>query len=615
MKKKYCAIILFLFIAFTSFAQHPLKHWTDAVEIRYDSRQPVINYILSIDSNDSSFIRIEMRIRNIADSFHVAMVAHPEYDDRYWRFIEDFYVETKTGRGRVLREDSALWKIITTGNEAILHYRVHLPPSLNPQRSAWRPFLSATGGLVGGPHSFMYIVGFTLAPSHVKLNIPDGWKIVTGLESTSDPTTFFAPSAGVLVDCPILIGKLKTWSFTVDGVPHRVVYWPLPNAISFDTSTFVFSIQKLVQQTSVLFERLPYREYSFMLQDGAYGSLEHTNSVTVGAPSMRLSEGLTDYLSEIAHEYFHTWNLMRIRPVEYGDVDYKTPPLSRGLWFSEGLTMFYADLLSRRAGIPVFDSTRIQHLERLIRRYFGSPGNVKISPEKVSLAQYGPLGMLGDYTASTHLQGELLGTMLDFIIRDASNGKHSMDDVMRKMMERFCGEKGFTGNNVEEIVTEVCGYNLHQFFNDHVRGNKAIDFDKWLRFIGLRTNIEWENVLGPDGKPVPDLQVYPYQLPNEAFARVGLMNPTSCWGKAGLHTGDLIKKVNGAVIMNAVQLRQIIRRIQIGDTVSIEVQRPAGIWKTNVIIAGYQQPVVHISEITVTTEKQRRLYGQWISGK
>jgi predicted metalloprotease with PDZ domain len=259
-----------------------------------------------------------------------------------------------------------------------------------------------------------------------------------------DPTTFFAPSANILLDDPIFIGKFKSWSFTIENVPHRVVYWSRPNAKEFDTTRLLSGIQKIAEQASMLFGRFPYRDFTFMLQDDALGSLEHNNSVTVGAPVAHLIDNMDETFSEIAHEYFHTWNLMRIHPIEYADVNYKTPSLSKGLWFSEGLTMFYADLLMRRAGMHTFDSTRITHLERLMRRYFSSPAYLKYSAERISLASYGPIGMLGDYSASTHLQGELLGAMLDLIIRDATNNERSMDDVMRKMLANFSGERGFT---------------------------------------------------------------------------------------------------------------------------------------------------------------------------
>src|SRR3989441_7520559 len=225
----------------------------------------------------------------------------------------------------------------------------------------------------------MYLVGATLAPAHVTLELPSIWEAVTGLELTADPRTFFAPSVAVLVDSPMLVGQLRSWRFAVDGVPHRVVYWQLPGAAAFDTTALVSAIERVARGAVALFGRAPYRDYSFLLQDGAYGALEHRNSVTLGAPSTELASDRRSLLSEIAHEYFHSWNLMRIHPAEYGDVDYHTPKLSRGLWWSEGLTMFYADLLLRRTHLPVYDSSRILHLEHLISNYSGNPGDTLIS--------------------------------------------------------------------------------------------------------------------------------------------------------------------------------------------------------------------------------------------
>ena len=614
MNKKSLTGIIFLLISFTTWAQHPFRHPTEAVEIRFDRQQPVINYILSVDTADLFSYSVEMRIRNIPDTFHVAMFAHPEYDDRYWRFIEHLNVESKAGRSGVLREDSALWGIITSGGEVTIRYRIHLPVQQQPLRPAWRPFLSSTGALVGGPHSFMYVIGAELAPSYVTLNIPNTWQAVTGLEPTADPQTFFAPSVGVLVDAPILIGHLKIWSFTLDGVPHRVVYWPTPNAMAFDSGRLVSDIKKFVEQAAVLFGRFPYREYSFMLLDGAYGALEHSNSVTVGIPSSEISKDITAYLSEVAHEFFHTWNLMRIHPLGYGEVSYKTPPLSRGLWWSEGLTLFYADLLMRRAGLPTFDSTRKTHMEGLLTRYFGSPGNMHISPEKVSLAAYGPPGMLGDYSASTHLQGELIGTMLDIMIRDATNGKRSIDDVMRKMLEQFSGERGFTASDIEKILTGVCGCDMHPFFKNYVSGNKTIEFDGYLKLLGLHSTISWTDARDEQGKPLPDFRVYAWQPLSENIARLGITDPASCWGKAGLHTGDQILTVNGNKIKTAADFRLLIRTLKIGDKLSIEVRQPKGVLKTNIVISGYSQPSVQLSEMPVTTAKQRRMYAEWNSG-
>jgi len=595
-------------------AQNPLRDHTEGVEIRFARTQPVVGYTLRVDSGDLSGFDVELRLRNVPDTFRLALVAHPEYDDRNWRFVEALRVETLHGAATVAREDSALWRVVAPGGEALVRYRMRLPPPESP-RAAWRPFLAATGGLVGGPHSFLYVVGGTLAPSHLTLELPPEWQIATGLEPTVDPHTFFAPTVGVLVDSPLLVGRLRSWRFAVDGVPHRVVYWPLPDAAPFDTAALVGSIERLTRQAVALFGRAPYRDYSFLLEDGAYGALEHRSSVTLGAPSAELARDPRALLAEIAHEYFHTWNLMRIHPAEYGDVSYRTPPRARGLWWSEGLTMLYADLLLRRAGLPVFDSSRVAHLEGLIGRYLASPGNSRFAPESVSVVAYGAApGSLGDYSASTHLQGELLGTMLDLIVRDATNGARSIDDVMRTMLERFSGARGFGGQDIERTTGDVCGCKVHAFFETHVRGPRPIDFDQYLRLIGMRIQVSWMPALGRDGQPTADLRLYAWQPPAESTLSLVITNPGSTWGRAGLHTGDRLAALNGTAVGTVADFRSIVTRLRIGDTTAVEVRRPRGVWRTAVVVAGFERPVVRLEEIPGATERQRGLRAQWILG-
>lgn len=580
--------------------------------------QPVVRYTLRVDSADLAGFDVELRIGNAPDTFRLAMAAHPEYDDRYWRYVDGPRVEGRGGSATVAREDSALWRVIAPGGEAVVRYRLRLPsslPSASGFRSAWKPFLAPTGGLVGGPHSFLYVVGAERAPAQVTLALPAGWEVATGLEPTVDPRTFRAPTVAVLIDSPLLVGQLRTWRFAVDGVPHRVVYWPLSNAAPFDTAAFVDGVRRLVRQAIALFGRAPYNDYTFLFQDGAYGALEHRNSVTIGAPSVDLARDAGSAQGETAHEFFHTWNLMRIRPAEYRDVDWRPQPPVAGLWFSEGLSMFYADLLRRRAGLAGPDSARTAHLERLITSYLATPGNARFSAESVSRVAYGSRpDAFGDYAfASTHLQGELLGAMLDLIVRDATDGARSMDDVMRAMLERYSGARGFTGADVEHTVADVCGCSVRALFDAHVRAGSAIDFDRYLRLIGLRTRVTWRPDVGRDGRPAPDLRLWAWLPAGESTLRLLVSDPASVWGRAGLHTGDQITAVNGAPLTTMADFRPWLGRLGVGDTVRIEVTRPTGPWRTSVVVTGYERPSVRVEEIPEASERQRTLRARWLA--
>jgi predicted metalloprotease with PDZ domain len=596
-------------------AQHPLRHWTEAIDSRFATSQPVVTYTLRVDSADRSGFGVTMTVRGRRDTTLLAMVAHPEYDDRYWRFVRDIRVEGARGGASVTRADSAVWRIVAPGGSFVVRYRLALPTQEGAGRPAWKPFVSATGALVGGTHSFMYVVGETLAPSHVTLELPAGWSIATALTPTSDPRTFYAPSALVLVESPMLVGRFRDWRFVVDGVPHRVVYWPLPDAAPFDTTAMLAGVEQLARAASALFGRLPYREYVYLVQDGAGGALEHPASVTLGAPSRELARELAPFFGELAHEYFHAWNLMRIRPVEYGDVTYRTPPRSRGLWFSEGLSMFYADLLRRRAGLPAGTATRVAHLESLIGRYLSNPGNARLAAERVSEAEYGgDPAALGGYSASTHLQGELIGAMMDLEIRHATGGRRSIDDVMRLMLERYSGARGFTSRDVERVVGEVCGCDVSPFFGAHVRGARPIPFDDYLRYLGLRADVAWRPALGSDGRPVPDLRTYPYELGDGSGPRLAVLDPASAWGRSGLRTGDRVRAMNGQPTPTAQAVRVVLRQLRTGDTVRVEVERGGAARSATVIMAPFDRPFVRLRDIASPTAAQRELRARWESG-
>lgn len=552
-----------------------------------------------------------MHIINVPDTFNMAMVKHFEYDDRYWRFIKDFTVTGKNGKGKIIREDSALWRIITAGNEALLSYNIQ-PPVRN-QRGAWQPFLAVNGALTGGPQSFLYLVGYEKLPAHITLNIPAAWTVATGL-TRSAPHTTYASSVYQLTDEPILAGKLKNRTFYVDGVPHYIAYYPLPDAIFFDTIKLITGIQKVVEQAKELFGDLPYDNYTFQLIDGSYGGLEHRNSVTLAANSAELAEGFADFFSEMAHEYFHTWNLVRIRPAEYGDVTYKDNALSKELWWSEGVTMFYADLLLRRANLPLHENNRVEHLEQLISNYYNEAGNTKISPEKVSLAANAGPGMLGDYNASTHVQGELLGNILDLIIRNATDSKYSLDDAMRSMMKQYGKGKGFTNKDVEQTIANICGCNMHSFFESYIFGDKPIDVNKYLGLIGLHCNITWKNATNGKRNFLPDLNVYAW-LNQQHKLLLGITNPENIWGKAGLHTGDEIISVNDSAMNTQRNFFKAIGEKNVGDTVLIKVKRNTGLFTANVIITGYKTADAEIEELQTATPRQKSLRMNWLDGK
>ncbi len=615
--KRVTVLLALVLAADRAAAQNPFRHPLEAIETRYASSHPVIRYTLRADGTDPSGFDVTIHIHHAPDTIRLALATHPEYDDEYWRHVTDVRVEGARPGARVVREDSAVWRVDAPGGRSVMRYRLRLPAQEGQFRSGWKPFLTPTGGLVGGIQSFMYVVGAELAPSYVTVELPAGWDVATGLTPTADPRTFFASSAHVLIETPMLVGRFTSWRFAVDGVPHRVVYWPLPTARLFDTTTFVSGLERLARQAIALFGRAPYRDYTFLVQDGASGSLEHWNSVAIGAPSADLAGDMKPFFAEAAHEFFHTWNLLRIHPIEYAaQVDYRPAPRSHGLWWAEGITIYYADLLLRRGGVPTYDSTRLTRLQTMIARYLANPGNARLSPETVSVVAYGtPPGALGDYSASPHLQGEILGTMIDFQVRDATDGRRSLDDVVRLMLERFGGERGYAGRDIDRTVAEVCGCRMQEFFDRHVHSGNPIDFDRYLGLLGLRARVTWSPALGRDGQPAPDLRVWSWMPPGEPHPTLLVNHPAAVWARAGFHTGDRIAAVDGAPITSIADFRAVLQRLRIGDTVTMTVHRPTGPYRETVVITGYDRPAVRVEEIPAASPKQKALRAAWVAGE
>jgi predicted metalloprotease with PDZ domain len=573
---------------------------------------PRISYKIRVDANDLSGFDVEMRIQRAGDTVRIAMASHPEYDDRYWRYVENLRAESRGAPLQITNEESALWRVVSPGGDLTVKYRIHLPPQTTPTRAAWKPFLSATGGLIGDLHSFMYVVGATTVPTRVTLDLPSGWAIASGLDPTKDPKTFAAMSVELLLDSPIAIGQFRSWDFTVKGVPHRIVYSPQPNAALFDTVSFLAAIQRLVTEAIKVCGPPPYRRYTFLYQDGAYGALEHLNSVNIGATSQNLAQDLKDVFGTTAHEYFHTWNLMHVRPVERVGLRYRPADPTGELWWSEGVTIYFSDLLLRRAQLPNYDPTRVAHLERYIAAYLLTPGYSRNSAERVSRASDDPLG-LGDDFASTHLQGNLFGAMLDLMIRDATHGQRSLDDVMRMLSGRFTPQRGITGPNLEQAVHEVCACDAHSFFEAHVRGARPLDFDRYLRIIGMRTQVSWSPAAGDDGKPQPDIRLSAFINGDDPVLRVHLSTPDSVWGRAGLHTGDQLVSLNGQPVASSSDFRSRLGQLHIGDTARVEIIRNGVASQLSVAIAGYDRPTVRILEIANATSEQLRLRAQWLT--
>lgn len=582
-----------------------------AVAVPMNAQQPSadrIDYRVAIASADSSVVTVEMLVRPPSPTFTIAAHAHPEYDDKYWRYVEDVRAEG----ANVVRMDSVRWQITSSGKSAItIRYRIRFPVAAAP-RAAWRGYLTRQGGMIGGPHTFLYVVGAESASASVQLALPKNWTAATALKRASNGA-LIAPNIFTLMESPIMVGNMREFRFDVAKVPHRLFYLAGATPIPFDTTAFLGGVRTIVDETLRIFKAAPYPEYLFLVADDAYGGLEHPTSVTMGARSSELAENPHALMPEFAHEFFHTWNLMRFKPAEYRGVDYRVQPPVPSLWFSEGYSIFYSDLLQRRSNMIMETPTRLKHLESLIARYLGDPAFERFSPETISRHEYNSQpGALGNNDPSTHLIGEVLANAIDLQVRAATDGRRTSDDVMRAMNERF-SSRGFTGADLERVVADVCGCNIASFFADHVRSAKRIDFNRYLAAIGMEAVATTVAATNDRGEPERDFRIRAWQATPQDTLRLFIWHSESNWAHAGLNMNDRVVSIDGAEVKTWPDFRSRIAAASIGKTLNFVIVRNGKLMEIPAVMAGYSVPRVEVREAPNATPKQKRLRSSWLA--
>jgi predicted metalloprotease with PDZ domain len=273
----------------------------------------------------------------------------------YQRHVSNFRVSD--GAGRPLGWEKAgrnTWRIAADGAPAVVaDYDVFGNVSF-----AANNFLNEQRAFIAPPGLFLYPDGRLQSPVTVAFELPEGWsRIATGLDPVPGrPGVFSAPDFDTLFDCPVLLGNQEALSFEVGGVPHALVLENVPETV--DRARIAADLERVVEASTGLMGDIPYKHYTFLLIGLGNGGIEHANSAAIFFNGKRLADekGYPGWLSYVAHEYFHLFNVKRIRPIALGPFDYDAENLTDMLWVSEGLTVYYQDIVLVRAGLLTPDA-------------------------------------------------------------------------------------------------------------------------------------------------------------------------------------------------------------------------------------------------------------------
>ena len=387
----------------------------------------------------------------------------------------------------------------------VLSYQVYALD--NSVRTAW---LDNERAFFNGTSLCLRVDGQEIATHELEL-VPGKeaakWSVCTGLRPKKVNKrgfgSYLANSYDELVDCPVEMGNFWSGSFVAGGVPHRLVVAGAPP--SFDAERLLADTKKICE-TEIRFwhgvagkrtGKPPFADYFFMLNatDDGYGGLEHRNSTALicarkdlprlGANNAKAGEGYTTLLGLISHEYFHTWNVKRLRPEEFTRYDYAAENYTQLLWFFEGFTSYYDDLLLRRADL-IDDAGYLKLLNKTINQVMQTPGRSLQSVAQASFDAwvkfYRQDENTPNATVSYYSKGSLVALCLDLTLR--AEGQRALDDVMRALWQR-CQGGPMTEDDLAFVLKELSGRSFSRELQRWVHGTGDLPLRELLDRHGV----------------------------------------------------------------------------------------------------------------------------------
>lgn len=353
-------------------------------------------------------------------------------------------------------------------------------------------WLDADYAILNGPASFISLADAAPRRHELVVQLPAGWQqVCTALPAVpaSAPQRYYADDFDSLVDAPIVAGKPIRSTFVVDGRPHELV--AVGKLAGWDNERMARDLEQVVRANAQLWGGLPYQRYMFQLvfREGG-GGLEHANSTLVTARPSRVGtpEGYAALLSLASHEFFHAFNVKRLRPRELGPFDYERPPRTASLWQAEGLTCYYTDLLLCRAGLRTPEWLMAMLADK-IAQLQAAPGRLVQTLEQSSYGvwdnSFSGLNTTDD-TVSYYVKGHLVGWLLDAAIQRATAGAASLDDVMRLAYARYGGARGFTPEEFRATVQQIGGAEVVGWLDLAVATTAELDYAPALDWFGLQ---------------------------------------------------------------------------------------------------------------------------------
>lgn len=534
------------------------------------------------------------------------------------RDVQDFAADVDGHALEWTKTDKNTWRVKTNGTRQWrVTYRVYAneltvrTSELNSDHAFWN---NAT--------LLMYPVGYLNAPSTLRIVSPSGWKIATGLPPVAgQPNTFRAENFDVLYDSPVEASNFKELDFQVRGVAHRII---IDGEGNYDPERLRAEVQKIVEAETTMFGGIPYHDYTFILhlRSNTGGGLEHLNSTALGFKrfGFATNDGYRKFHALVAHEFFHLWNVKRIRPDALGPFDYTKENYTRLLWVAEGITEYYGQLMVRRAGL-ISDQAYLNHLAQQIQDFQETPGRQVMSAEEASFDAWIKLYRPDENSVNSQIsyydKGELLGLLLDLIIRERTNNAKSLDDVMRYLFTEFFQKgRNYTPADFQKACELMAGASLEDFFARYVRGHEDLApvYNRMLNGAGLQLEQAGVGIGSHDDRPVRRKGFLGAELedkPEGDFIVIKNVRAGSPAYEQGLNAKDKIVALDGARV-DKDTFEALIAAKRPGDTVRITVFRFDDLRTFDIKLTGIVDAPYQIVPLPNASDQQKRIYEAWL---
>ena len=523
--------------------------------------------------------------------------------------------------------DKQTWRVDTAGSHRVA-----------AQYKVFANTLSGTFSQLNDQHAnyngasiYMYVAGMKDRPIDLEIDAPSGWSVINGLSNPKQNGNVWsmqAPNYDVFIDCPTEIaplsesGPIRLRSFKVASKNFRVMIHN--NGSDKNVDRFVNDLQKIVRTEFEVIGPPDFDQYTFLFHFNPYAAngdgMEHLDSTQIVLTGNLGDDSRYDsYLSVAAHEFFHLWNVKRLRPVALGPWDYTREDYTRSLWISEGLTSYYASLTLRRAGIWN-DQRYFRQMVDVIGAIQHSPGRFERSAEEASFDTWlwHPTTDESNWQnvfLSYYTKGEILGALLDLEIRQRTQNAKSLDDVFRFLYKNFyegpnatyyLRGRGFQEQDFLKALNTVTGSDFSDFWQRNIAGHVELDYNRYLMAAGLYLDVQ-------PSSPSPFAGITTSMNTDHQVVIQNVL-PESPAAQYGLSMGDVILAVDNERI-NGENLGEILGEKKPGQKVLFTVYRENRLLNLGIVLGSHEEIHYSIRGLADPTALQKRIRAAWLGSE